>query len=63
MTGTRAGDSGATTLGSIATVNFRVVAAPSPETRLQLLTISPIVLGGRGITSPLPLPHVITLAP
>jgi general secretion pathway protein D len=63
MTGTRAGDSGATALGSIATANFRVVAATSPETRLQLLTISPIVLGGRGIASPLPLPHVITLSP
>jgi general secretion pathway protein D len=63
MTGTRAGDSGATALGAIATVNFRVVAATSPETRLQLLTVSPIVLGGRGIASPLPLPHVITLSP
>jgi general secretion pathway protein D len=63
ITGTRAGDSGATALGSIATVNLRVVAATNPETRLQLLTISPIVLGGRGIVAPLPLPHVITLSP
>jgi general secretion pathway protein D len=63
MTGTRAGDTGATALGAIATVNFRVVAAPEAETRLQLLTISPIVLGGRGITAPLPLPHTITLSP
>ncbi len=63
ITGTRAGATGATALGAIATVNFRVVAAPEPETRLQLLTISPIVLGGRGITAPLPLPHTITLSP
>jgi general secretion pathway protein D len=63
MTATRAGDSGATAQGAIATVNFRVVSASEPETRLQLLTISPIVLGGRGITAPLPLPHVITLSP
>jgi general secretion pathway protein D len=63
MTGTRAGESGATALGAIATINLRVLAATAPETRLQLLTISPIVLGGRGIASPLPLPHVITLSP
>jgi general secretion pathway protein D len=63
MTGTRAGDAGATAAGAVATVNFKVVAAPEPETRLQLLTISPIVLGGRGITAPLPLPHVIALNP
>ena len=63
MTGTRAGDSGATALGSVATVNLRVVAAPTPETRLQLLTISPIVLGGRGISAPLPLPHTISVSP
>jgi general secretion pathway protein D len=62
MTGTRAGDSGATAQGAIATVNFKVVAASTPDTRLQLLTISPIVLGGRGITAPLPLPHVISLS-
>ena len=63
MTGTRAGDTGATALGPVATLNFRVVGASSPETRLQLLTISPIVLGGRSITTPLPSPHVIRLSP
>jgi general secretion pathway protein D len=63
MTGTRAGDSGATVLGSIATVNFRVVAATSPETQIQLLTISPIALGGRGVNTALPAPHVISIAP
>ena len=63
MTGTRAGDTGATASGAVATLNFRVVGASSPETRLQLLTISPIVLGGRSITTPLPLPHTIRLTP
>ncbi len=63
MTGTRAGDSGATSLGAVATVNFRAVAATAPDTRVQLLTISPIVLGGRGISSPPPPPHTISLSP
>ena len=62
MTGTRAGDSGATAPGAVATVNFKVVAASEPETRVQLLTISPIVLGGRGITAQLPLPHTLSLS-
>ncbi len=44
MTGTRVGNTGATVLGSVVTLNFRVVGASSPETRLQLLTIAPIVL-------------------
>lgn len=63
MTGTRAGDSGATVLGSVATVNFRVVAATTPETQIQLLTISPIALGGRGVNTALPAPHVTTITP
>ena len=63
MTGTRAGDSGATSLSSVATINLRAIAAPTSESRLQLLTISPVVLGGRGISAPLPAPHVITITP
>lgn len=63
MTGTRAGDSGATVLGSIATVNFRAVAATNSETQIQLLTISPIALGGRGVNTALPTPHVTTITP
>jgi general secretion pathway protein D len=63
MTGTRTGDSGATALGTIATINFRVVAATSHETRIQLLTISPIALGGRGISAALPAPHVVSITP
>ena len=63
MTATRVGDSGATGSGAIATVNFKLIAANTPETRVQLITISPVVQGGRGITAPLPLPHVISIAP
>lgn len=63
MTGTRAGDSGATVLGSIATINFRVIAATAPEAKIQLLTISPIALGGRGVSASLPQPHLISIAP
>jgi general secretion pathway protein D len=63
MTATRSGDSGASGSGAIATVNFKLIAANNPETRLQLITISPLVLGGRSITAPLPLPHVISIAP
>lgn len=62
ITGTRAGDSGATSLGSFATVNMRVIAATTAETRLQLLTVAPIALGGRSVSAPLPPPHVITIA-
>ena len=62
ITGTRAGNSGATASGAIATVNFKIIASSSSEARLQLLTISPVVLGGKGINAPLPLPHVIRIS-
>lgn len=61
ITGTRAGESGATALGTMAAINFRVLAAATPETRVQLLTIAPVGLGGRSIASPLPLPHIVQL--
>ena len=62
ITGTRAGNSGATTSGAIATVNFKIIASNNSENRVQLLTISPVVLGGKGISAPLPLPHVIRIS-
>ncbi len=61
ITGARSGDSGASAIGAIVTLNFRVTAAASPETRIQLLSISPVALGGRAIVAPLPLPHVIKI--
>lgn len=63
LTGTRSGDTGAAALGSLATLNLRVLAAPTPETRLQLLTIAPVGLGGRSVSAPLPAPQVIVIQP
>jgi general secretion pathway protein D len=63
MTVTRSGNSGATGSGAIVTVNFKLIAANTSETGLQLITIAPLVLGGRSITTPLPLPHVIGISP
>jgi general secretion pathway protein D len=62
LTVTRQGESGATVLGSIATFNFRAIAA-SPENRVQLLAISAVGLGGTSVNAPLPLPHEITVSP
>lgn len=61
ITGTRAGDSGATAVGVFVTLNFRVVAAPAPESRIQLLTVAPIALGGRSALAAMTQPHVIRL--
>lgn len=59
ITGTRAGATGATALAVMATINFRVGAAVTPETRIQLLTVAPIGLGGRSVAAPLPPPHTV----
>jgi general secretion pathway protein D len=59
VTGTRSGDTGATALGVFATINFRATAAITPETRVQLLTVAPVGLGGRSV-APSPAPaHVV----
>lgn len=63
ITGSRAGDSGATGSGTIATVNFKVIGAGKPQTSVQLLTMSPIATGGRGLNAALPAPHVVSVAP
>jgi general secretion pathway protein D len=62
MTGTRAGETGATAVGAIATINFRVAAAISPETQVQLITIAPVGPGGRSIAAPLPAPHSVRIS-
>jgi general secretion pathway protein D len=51
VTGTRAGDTGATNIGVFATLNLRAVAPSASETRLQLLTAAPIGLGGRTVVT------------
>jgi general secretion pathway protein D len=61
LTGTRSGETGATALGAIATINFRVAAAVPGESQIQLLTIAPIGLGGRSIFAPVPPPHLIQI--
>lgn len=63
ITGTRSGETGAASPAVFATINLKAIAASTAGSRLQLLTISPVVLGGKGINSPVPLPHVVTISP
>ncbi|MDY6948480.1 MAG: cohesin domain-containing protein [Pseudomonadota bacterium] len=63
ITATRDSETGATALGSVATLNFRVLSASESETRIQLLAISAVGVGGQSINAPLPSPHVVTVAP
>jgi general secretion pathway protein D len=58
----RTADTGATSLGAVAILNFKVIAAPSAQTAIQLLSIAPTVVGGRTISIPLPLPQTIQLS-
>lgn len=59
VTGSRGGETGATALGTLATINFRVLAAAAPETRIQLLSSSPVGLGGRSVPAAATVPHVL----
>lgn len=59
MTGTRSGETGASALGAVATITFRVAAAATPETTIRVLAIAPVGLGGRSVQAPLPPPHTI----
>jgi general secretion pathway protein D len=63
ITGTRSGESGAALPGVFATINVKAIAASSTGSRLQLLTISPVILGGKGINAPVSAPHVVTISP
>lgn len=63
ITGTRSGDTGATSPGVFATINLKAIAASTTGSRIQLLTVSPIVLGGKNINAPMPAPHVVTITP
>ena len=63
ITGTRSGATGATSPGVFATINLKAISASAAGSRLQLLTISPVVLGGKSINSPIPAPHTITVSP
>lgn len=62
LTGTRAGDAGATGAGALVTINFRVLSAVSPATQIQLLTIAPIGLAGGAVATQLLAPHILQLS-
>lgn len=62
MTATRSGDGGATAPGVVATINFRALTA-ADSSRIQLLTVAPVGLGGRSVPVAPPAPHVVTLTP
>jgi general secretion pathway protein D len=61
ITGTRSGDTGATAPGTMANVNLKVLAASAQSAALQVLTVSPVVLGGKSINSPLPPAFVVEI--
>jgi general secretion pathway protein D len=63
ITGTRAGDTGAEAPGVFATLNFRVAAGAADTTRLDLVTVSPVAVGGRPLTSAPPAPFVFRVVP
>jgi general secretion pathway protein D len=59
---TRNGVGGVNQPGAVANLTFRAIA-PLDETRLQILTVAPLAVGGRVITVPLPAPFVINISP
>ena len=60
-TGTRGGETGATTIGVFTTINLRATAATAPETRIQVLTVAPVGLGGRSVTAAPATPLILRL--
>lgn len=62
FTGTRAGESGATAIGVFATLTMRAVSPTTADTRLNLLTASPIGLGGSTVPAQSPQPHLLRVA-
>ncbi|KFB70078.1 secretin N-terminal domain-containing protein [Candidatus Accumulibacter vicinus] len=61
MTATRSGDGGATAPDSLATINFRALAAGAA--RVELITIAPVASGGLTINATLPGAHAVTITP
>ena len=61
MTATRSGDGGATAPDTLATINFRALAAGTA--RVELITIAPVASGGLTINPTLPGAHALTIAP
>ncbi|MEF8712076.1 MAG: secretin N-terminal domain-containing protein [Accumulibacter sp.] len=61
MTATRSGDGGATAPDTLATINFRALAAGAA--RVELITIAPVASGGLTINPTLPGAHALTITP
>jgi general secretion pathway protein D len=58
----RMGDVGATSLGTVATVNFRALA-PADASQVQLLTMAPVGIAGRTVAAATPAPYVVQVRP
>ncbi|HEY8102397.1 MAG TPA: secretin N-terminal domain-containing protein [Burkholderiaceae bacterium] len=62
ITDTRTDTGGATSPGTVATINF-IAIAPTNSTRVQLLSAAPIDLSGRAVSTSLPVPQSIQIQP
>jgi general secretion pathway protein D len=62
VTGTRSGETGATNIAVLATLNLRAVAATTGQTRVQVTTASPVGIGGRAVTTQSPEPHMLRVS-
>jgi general secretion pathway protein D len=62
ITSVRTGETGATSPGTIATINFRALA-PTAAGHVQLLTAAPVGLLGRAVSAPLPAPYSVQAQP
>ncbi len=58
-----AASSGATGVGVVTTLNFRVVSAVQPQTTIQLSTVAPTGPGAQQIGAVLPAPHTLSIRP
>jgi general secretion pathway protein D len=62
ITGTRNDKGGATGSGNFASINFRSLA-PANSSAIQLLTVTPVGVGGSAIPAQPPAPHVVQVDP
>lgn len=59
---TRNGEGGATSLGEVATLNFRALA-PGDASTIQILTTAPLGLAGRPVVATRPQPFTVLVSP
>jgi general secretion pathway protein D len=62
MTGTRTGDGGSTSLGTIATINFKALAT-ADASQVQLLTLAAVGAKGSQVSLPLPKAYQVQVQP